>query len=146
MRIIQDLIFIDSGFLVALCNRKDKHHSNAIQVKKHLIAELKVKSIAICYSDYIFDEVITLLKTKHIPHSTIVNFGNNIKNSKLFELIFVSEKIYDQTWKMIKKYQDKGWSFTDASSFVLMKTFDIKYFLSYDEHFTQYEGINLWSP
>ena len=77
------------------------------------------------------------------------NFSQNlshhsIKKSKVLNMIFVTQKIFDQTWKLIQKYQDKEWSFTDASTFKIMKNFDIKYYLSYDVHFSQFPKIISW--
>ena len=96
------------------------------------------------YSDYIFDELITLMKKRKISISIIQKNGDKILKSKLWIKIPISETYFQKSWRMIKKYKDKSWSFTDVSSFVLMKELNIKYFLSYDDHFFQNPEISPW--
>ncbi len=142
---MNEAIFIDTSFLIALCNEEDKNFKNANRTNKLLLQELKREKISIYYSDYIFDELITTLKAKRVEHSKIKNFGNSIRKSKVLNMIFVTQKIFDQTWKLIIKYQDKELSFTDASTFKIMENFDIKYCLSYDVHFSQFPNIISWN-
>ena len=70
--------------------------------------------------------------------------GEKILKSKLWTKISISESFFQKSWKMTKKYKDKSWDFTDVSSFVLMKELNIKYFLSYDDHFYQNPEISHW--
>ena len=141
---MNEAIFIDTSFFVALCNEDDKNFKDANITNKLLLKELKKGKISIYYSDYVFDELITTLKAKGVEFSKIKDYGNSIKKSKVINIIFVSQKIFEQTWKLILKYQDKKWSFTDASIFKIMENFDIKYYLSYDEHFSQFPKIIPW--
>jgi hypothetical protein len=141
---MNEAIFIDTSFFIALCNEEDKNFKNANLTNKRLLQEFKKGKISIYYSDYIFDELITTLKAKGVEYSKIKKFGGSIKKSKLLNMIFITQKIFDQTWKLILKYQDKEWSFTDASTFKIMENFDIKYYLSYDIHFSQFPKILSW--
>ncbi|MHA1522595.1 MAG: type II toxin-antitoxin system VapC family toxin, partial [Promethearchaeota archaeon] len=131
-----DSIFIDTSFLIALCNEEDRNYKDAKQTNRKLLQELKKKKIAIFYSDYIFDELITTLKSRRVKFSSIKEFGNSILKSNVFNQIFISQKIFNLSWKLFLKYQDKEWSFTDVTSFKLIETFKIKYYLSYDKHFS----------
>ncbi len=45
---------------------------------------------------------------------------------------------------MVKQCKDKEWSFTDVSSFVIMDTYKIPAYLSYDSHFAEYPKIKGW--
>ncbi len=53
-----DSIFIDTSFLIALCNEEDKNYKDANLTKIKLLHELKNKGVDLYYSDYIFDELI----------------------------------------------------------------------------------------
>ncbi|MBI4822940.1 MAG: hypothetical protein HY805_01755 [Nitrospirae bacterium] len=44
-------------------------------------------------------------------------------------------------WKLLEKYSDKDFSFTDCTSFALMERLKIKTAFTFDAHFTQY-GFN----
>ncbi len=84
------------------------------------------------------------MKKRIISPSIIQKNGDKILKSKLWTKVPISETLFQKSWKMIKNYKDKSWSFTDVSSFVLMKELNIKYFLSYDDHFLQYPEITPW--
>ena len=59
-------IFIDTSFLIALYNEEDTNYVSANQTKEKLLLALKQNKIALYYSDYIFDELITTLKSRGI--------------------------------------------------------------------------------
>lgn len=63
-------------------------------------------------------------------------------SSPTVELIHISEEHFDKGWKLFLKYHDKGFSFTDCLSFLIMEEKGIKKALTFDEHFKQ-AGINV---
>ncbi len=135
-------IFLDTGFIISLFNKKDKNHKNAKKIMMKTFE--KDNNTVFIYSDYIFDELITFMKRRKIAPSIIQKNGDKILKSKLWTKVHISETLFQKSWKMIKKFTDKSWSFTDVSSFVIMKELNIKYFLSYDDHFLQYPEITPW--
>ena len=135
-------IFLDTGFIISLFNKNDKNHKNAKKIMMKTFE--KDYNTVFIYSDYIFDELITFMKRRKISPSIIQKNGDKILKSKLWTKVPISETLFQKSWKMMKKFADKSWSFTDVSSFVLMKEFNIKYFLSYDDHFLQYPEISSW--
>ena len=143
---MKDIIFVDTGFLIAIINKDDKYHPEAIRTYQKIKELARKRLVELIYTDYIFDEVMAFLVSRSVTHSTIVEYGNNLRKSQLFQFIFISETMYDESWKMFKKYQDKQWSFTDVTSFYVMETFGITYYLSYDEHFEQFTGTVQWNP
>jgi uncharacterized protein len=144
---MKEPIFVDTSFLIALFSKKDENHTKALKTRGKI--QKNPNSIALYYSDYIFDELITFLKKRKelyaISHAEIIDIGEKIKKSKILNYIHITEKIYEKTWEYIQTYQDKDWSFTDMSSFVLMDTFEIKYYLAYDKHFAQYPNKVSWA-
>ena len=142
---MSESIFVDTSFLIALYNEEDTNYVSANQTKEKLLLALKHNEIALYYSDYIFDELITTLKSRGVEFSKMKQFGSGLLKSSIFNIIFVSQKIFNQSWKVILKYQDKGWSFTDATSFKLMETFNIKFYLAFDGHFSQFPNIAPWN-
>lgn len=57
--------------------------------------------------------------------------------SPLVEMVHISEEDFYEGWRMFLKYQDKGFSFTDCLSFMVMEKMDIRDVLAFDEHFEQ---------
>jgi predicted nucleic acid-binding protein len=49
----------------------------------------------------------------------------------------------EAAWEMFQAYEDKEWSFTDCTSFVLMQRRQLYLAFSFDYHFKQ-AGFQLW--
>ncbi len=76
---------------------------------------------------------------------SIESIGETLLNSNLWKMIKITEVDFVKTWKMIKKYKDKEWSFTDVTSFIIMESYKIPAYLSFDSHFSEYPKITQWT-
>jgi len=129
-------IFIDSSAYIAYYNKRDENHEKA----KNFLDKIKSKEISpiIFYtSDYIFDEVLTTIITLTGRKDLAIKVGNTILSSKITKIIKVDSKIFNEAWELFKKYKDKTWSFTDCTSFIIMKINNIKRAFTFDEHYKQ---------
>jgi len=125
-------IFSDSSAWLALHDRNDKYHQDA--VGKSL--QIKERKITIVTSDYILDESITLILFR-TSHSSAVLFGESIMASKIIELINIDMAYFRKAMKYFKKFHDKQYSFTDCTSYVLMQELKILRAFTFDNHFRQ---------
>jgi uncharacterized protein len=123
-------IFVDTSAWYALVDKNDRDHVSAVNSGRNLNRPLVT-------SNYVFDETLTLIKIKLGPRIAI-DFGQKLWDQDLAILIRVSEKDEDKAWKLFSQYDDKGFSFTDCTSFVLMERMKINTAFAYDEHLTQY--------
>jgi len=138
-----DHIFLDTGYIIAFFNKEDGYHSQARKLIRNTLK--KYPSVRFYYSDYIFDEIITLMKSRKVPALEVIDVGESVLNSHIWTMVKITEEIFQKTWLQIKQYSDKEWSFTDVSSFVIMAEFKINYYLSFDEHFSQNPNITAWT-
>lgn len=131
-------VFIDTGIFVAYFNKKDENHNRALVIMKE-IAEGKYR-IAFT-SDYVFDETVTviLLRTKDIRHAIragafILGEIKGIPN--FINLIRINSKLFNMTWESFKadKFK-KRLSFTDYSSIITTKNYNIDSIASFDSDF-----------
>jgi len=123
-------VFLDTSFLVALVNVDDENHRRAQSVK----ARLTSKDLGQPYiSDYIFDELMTFLMTRHVKPEKIEEFGNSLLEDESVKLLKVDSAIFFESWDLFNK--STGLSFTDCSSIVLAKEFGVKSIASYDSGF-----------
>ena len=123
-------IFLDTSFLVALANADDKNHRSAQSVKARIVnKELGQPYI----SDYIFDELVTFLKAKHVRPEKIEEFGGSLLKDESIKLLKVESVVFLQSWELFKK--SAGLSFTDCTSIALAGQFGIKNIASYDSDF-----------
>ena len=123
-------VFLDTSFLVALANADDENYSNAQSVK----AKIANKELGQPYiSDYIFDELVTFLKARHVRPEKIGEFGDSLLEDEGIKLLKVDSAVFFQSWELFKK--SAGLSFTDCTSIVLAREFGIKNIASYDSDF-----------
>ena len=122
-------VFVDTGAWYATIVRKDRDHKAAKQF-------LKDNKLPLITTDYIMDETVTLLQSR-VGHRYAVRFLDTLKTSQQTHLIYLKPSHIAETIKLFRERPDKGWSFTDCSSFVLMQEYQIQIAFAFDEHFKQ---------
>lgn len=125
-------LFVDTSAWFALHDTRDQNHKEAIA--KSL--EIKRRKIELVTSEYIIDESITLIRHK-ISHKAAVIFGESLLFSNIVMILDISHADRLRAWELFKKYEDKSFSFTDCTSFVLMKNSGVRKAFTFDEHFKQ---------
>lgn len=133
-------LFIDTWGWINLFNRKEKHHR---QVKK-LYKEMRNKQGTIITTDYVLDEVYTLLFKRLSVELAVKAFeaiSTAIENDYL-NLVRITPERFEASQKLRLKFQDKpDISFTDLTSMVVMQELGITDILTGDAHFT-HVGMN----
>jgi len=129
-------LFVDSSAFVALEDEDDEEHKAALDYRKKIRRE-ETPFRALYTSNYMLDEVVTLLRFK-LGHQAAVAFGENLRRSKIVRILRVTPTIEDNAWKIFKQYGDKDFSFTDCTSFALMEQEAISTAFTFDKHFQQY--------
>jgi hypothetical protein len=126
-------LFIDTGAFVAKHNKKDVNHEKATNTFQEILkGEAGVTRMYT--SDYIVDEAVTVALARTRSHKDAVEVGEAIINSKAVEILKVDEDIFQKAWKIFKDYEE-GFSFTDCTSFALMKNYEINHVFTFDDHF-----------
>src|SRR5208283_2284335 len=125
-------VFVDTSALVALFDRKDANHQQA----KAVLGKIKTDRTRMLITDYIFDECITTVLSV-AGHQTAVAVGEFIMSSKIIEMIWLDMAAKLKAWDFFKKHSDKIFSFTDCTSFVLMKELRVDKYFSFDSDFKQ---------
>ena len=130
-------IFLDTSFLVAFHNKRDKDHFRA----RRFISEIKEDDIFII-SDYIFDEFLTALLVRG-GKSLSIEAGRKILEDKRIYLLKIDEEVFQKAWLVYHSFKDKKWSFTDCTSYVLMKNLSTNIGASFDDHFNQFGFVTV---
>jgi len=134
------MIFIDTGAWIALLNRRDQHHRDAVDV----FNDLRKRQDRILTTDYIIDETITRLRYD-TNHALAVLFLNRIELLVEIDLLTISEiniDIFEEAKTLFRQYDSARLSFTDCTSFVTCRVNSISEAFAFDRHF-QIMGINL---
>ena len=125
-------IFLDTSFLVAFYNKRDQNPSRA----RKFILETETQ-VSFVISDYIFDEVLTILLVRG-GKSLSIEVGQMILDDDRIDLLQIDEHVFQKAWIVYHSFRDKEWSFTDCTSYVLMKNLSIITRASFDDHFKQF--------
>jgi len=127
-------LFIDSGPFIARVNKKDPNHE-LINSTFTDIKNQKYDFTRIFTSNYIIDESVTHVLYDTGRHDMAISVLDLIESSTIIEILWVTPEIDKEARNMFRKYEDQMFSFTDCTSFVLMKQYKIPCALTLDEHF-----------
>lgn len=90
-------------------------------------------------SDYVFDEAITLTRTRAGSHAAATRLSDRLRGQDsyphVYELLYVSAAVFTDGITVFERYDDQGLSFTDATSVALVNRHDIDEILSFDADF-----------
>jgi len=125
-------IFIDTGGWVALKHKKDSYWQKAVTLHKTLLES----GVHYVTTNFVMDETYTLLLHR-AGHHIAVELGEEIRGSRLVSVICISPEPEEKSWQIFKQYSDKKFSFTDCTSFVIMKQRNIWEAFTNDYHFEQ---------
>jgi predicted nucleic acid-binding protein len=131
---------MDTQGFAALKHRRDSFYEQAHELHKSLCQE---GSLFIT-TNFVVDETLTLLRVR-VGHWLAVEFGEEIrKPSYLLTLVTISREIEETAWTLFRRRNGKlNWSFTDCTSFALMKELGIHRAFTHDHNFEQAGFIKL---
>ncbi len=130
-------ILIDSWGWIALADQRDTYHKEVVVTYQNSILATKNTLIT---TDYIVAETLTALRSC-IGHEKSVQWLSMIQDEVLrgtLGLIHINQKLWTESTELLRKYSDKpDISFTDFTSFVVMKELKISHVFTGDRHFEQ---------
>lgn len=128
--------FVDTWGWLALGNRNDAYHDEI----KNIYARLQSDGVGICTSDYVLDELVTILFRRESFQQAQSFTEGILKGAATGKLIIerITSERFSLAWKLRDKYRDKpSISFTDLTSKVVMEQRRIKRIITRDDHFMQ---------
>lgn len=126
-------VFVDTGAWFAYFVRRDPDHNLARKW-------VSTNDSQLITSDYILDELFTLLKLRE-SYAVAVAAGKILTEEKICQIIKITPDDFARAWNVFVQFSDKGWSFTDCTSKVIMERLNISTAFSFDEHFEQFGSV-----
>ncbi|MBF0352600.1 MAG: type II toxin-antitoxin system VapC family toxin [SAR324 cluster bacterium] len=123
-----DSVFIDTSAFYAFFDKKDRHHDQVSQALYQTTASFVT-------SNYVLDELITLFRMRRLRLHQFQTFVEKLWTGSICQILRVTEEIEMKAWELLKQYQDHDFSFTDCTSFVLMRTHKLQQVCTLDHHF-----------
>ncbi len=127
-------VFIDTWGWITLFNRKERHHQQVSQ----LYQDIRQTHGAIVTTDYILDEVYTLL-FKRVPvemaQKALETISTSVEHGYV-NVVWITPERFDVAQNLRNTYQDKpDISFTDLTSMAVMQELGIVEIVTGDAHF-----------
>ncbi len=87
-------------------------------------------------TDYVLDETLTLLRFRLGLRAT-TTWWSQIEGSSRLRWEFISPERAEKARAIFFRYRDKDFSFTDCTSFIVMRDLKLRQVLTTDRHFSQ---------
>ena len=123
-----EYLFIDTSAFYSFFDKSDKNHQRISQL-------INDRTETFITSNFIVDELVTLLRVRHFEVVQIESYIEAILQENICQLLRINPETELKAWTMLKKYKDVTFSYTDCTSFILMKEHKIEKAISLDEHF-----------
>lgn len=125
-------VFIDTSGLHALVDKRDTAHAAA----RDRATALARRGATLVVTDYVVDETVTLARARSgdgvaLRVLDLIEQSVGIRVERIDAARFVATKAY------FRKHVDHAYSFTDCSSFVVMRELRIRKALTTDGHFVE---------
>jgi predicted nucleic acid-binding protein len=125
-------VLIDTSAFFALAAPRDADHPAALAIQQRLITErfrLYTTNLVLAETHALLltrlGRTIALRTLQRIDHSTTT-------------IVRISARDETRAREIIRQYDDKDFSLTDATSFAVMERLRIPYAFTFDRNFTQY--------
>lgn len=127
------MTFVDCGAWYALFVPADPNHPAAD-------GWLTANPGRLVTTDYVIDETLTLLRARGYPKRAL-DFGRAAFGGGVAEVHYLTRAEIAAAWQVFERFQDKDWSFTDCTSYVVLRDRDIAQAFSLDHHFRQFGTV-----
>ena len=131
---MRERVFVDTSAWYAYINARDPDYLRVREFLESFTGSLVT-------STYVFDEVVTLVLTR-LGHQRAVKVGAVLLDPGVVELVRIGAADERLAWKLFQERPDKAYSFTDCTSFVIMRRLNLTQALALDDHFAQ-EGFEM---
>lgn len=125
-------LFVDTAGWVACADRNDPAHAKCVTARD---AQLRAGAVLLT-TDYVMDETLTLLRLR-LGLGAAGEWWQRISSSRRVVMVEVDHDLREDALRWFFRYDDKEFSFTDCTSFALMKRDKLREVLTTDRHFKQ---------
>jgi predicted nucleic acid-binding protein len=125
-------LFIDTSGFYALANPTDAYHVDAARA----FGAIRALGLPLYTSNFVLAETHALFIARDHAAAALAFVERTLASNIRIERVTAHDE--SATLEILRRYRDKDFSFTDASSFVLMRKHGVDIALSSDHHFIQF--------
>ena len=127
-------LFVDTSAWFAFANRADPEHEEVRRLLRQFDGRLVT-------SNFVFDELVTLCQAR-AGHALAGRVGAVLLDPEVVDLVRLTPVDEQRAWALFLARPEQGYSFTDCSSFVLLRRLALTRVAALDEDFAR-EGFSL---
>ncbi|HLC01158.1 MAG TPA: PIN domain-containing protein [Candidatus Bathyarchaeia archaeon] len=127
------MIFVDTSAWYAAEVADDINHEAACKFLAEIASGKHGVSVT---TDYVLDETLTLLRSRRDSASASY-FIDKIRKSNSVRVFWIDESLFEKALYIFRKSARKSWSFTDCTSFALMRDLSVTEVFTFDVHFRE---------
>lgn len=128
-------LVVDTSFLIAYLNRRDRHHEEAVRLSGVL------ENYHVYITDYIFDELVTFFAYR-VGRDYAVRVAEavlrKVEEGEV-DMVMASEEVLIDALDYLRRYE-RGFSFTDCVTLAVMDKLGVDHILTFDSDF---DGVTL---
>ena len=125
-------VFVDASAWVAITNRTDRHHDEALR-DYHRLLRSGTPFITSTWTAY---EALSIVKTK-LGYHQAERLWERMLRPAVVSLVKVNEKIEAEALQIFWRYHDKDWGVVDCASLRIMEETGCQQAFAFDRHFTE---------
>jgi len=127
------MIFYDTGAWVALAVPGDRNAAAAKAVQAQVSRGVHG---AVVTTSFVLDEVATLVRMEADVEAA-ARLVRSVLAAPSVTLLWIDQNQFELALELFERHQDKRWSFTDCTSFVVMGALGIEKAFTFDRNFEQ---------
>lgn len=121
--------FVDTSFVVALVNKNDQYHKQAIELASRFDKRPLVTTDAVLLE--VGNALARTFKTESIQIIEHFIAADEIR------IIHLNADLFRRAFELYRSHSDKAWGLVDCISFVVMRELNLTESLTADRHFEQ---------
>ena len=125
-------LFVDTGGWYACADEADTVHALARTARDEWLESGGL----LVTTDYVLDETLTLLRAR-LGLAATESWWHQIETASRLRWEWINMVRVEKAREIFFRHRDKSYSFTDCTSFVVMKELRLKQALTTDKHFVQ---------
>lgn len=125
-------VFADTSGLYALIDKNDAAHAAARDAVNRLLRG----GSRLVVTDYVIDETVTLAKARGgaLIAGRVLDL---VEQSRGIRIEWIGPERFESTRAFFRRHADHAYSFTDCSSFIVMRELRVTRVLTTDRHFRE---------
>ena len=131
-RSVDNEVFLDTAYAIALANGKDHFHSQAVQ----LAQQLRTQSTKLVTTRAVLLKIGNSLSAQRFREAA-VKLLDALEADPNVGIVPLTEDLYTQALNLYRTRLDKEWGLVDCFSFIVMRERQLTNALTTDGHFQQ---------